>query len=158
MKRCPLCAEAIPDDAIRCRYCGVSMTPPDPKKNVFRIALALVLVALLVAGWTALRLYPRTPALETGNKAHDALMKLPVAAREAAFEKVLLGRPCGAVVATFYQGVSPTADAFWSVRCGTGRGYQIIVKNDSGGSITVQDCDGVRAAGTGECFQPLAPH
>jgi predicted nucleic acid-binding Zn ribbon protein len=158
MTRCPLCAEAIPDDAIRCRYCGASMTSPDRTKRTFLVTLALVLAALLIAGWTALRLYPKAGPVVTGNKAHDALMKLPISAREAAFERVLLGRPCGAVVATFYQGVSPTADAFWSVRCGTGRGYQIMVKNDSGGSITVQDCDAVRAAGAGECFQPLAQH
>jgi predicted nucleic acid-binding Zn ribbon protein len=157
MKRCRLCAEAIPDDAIRCQYCGASMTSLDRKKRAFRITLALVVVTVLIAGWTALRLLPKTGPVVTGNKAHDSLSTLPLAAREAAFEKVLLGRPCGAVVETYFQGVNPTADAFWSIRCGNGRSYQVIVKNDAGGSITVQDCDGVRAAGTNECFEPLAP-
>jgi predicted nucleic acid-binding Zn ribbon protein len=157
MKRCRLCAEKIPDDAIRCQYCGASMTSLDRKKRAFRITLALVVVALLIAGWTALRMQPRTAPVVTGNKAHDSLTTLPLAAREAAFEKVLLGRPCGAVVDTFFQGVNATADAYWSIRCGNGRSYQVIVKSDSGGSITMQDCEGVRAAGTGECFQPLGP-
>jgi predicted nucleic acid-binding Zn ribbon protein len=156
MSKCAICGEEIPDDATKCRFCGQFVKPSRSRKATFRIALGIALVGLCVLGWTVLMLYPKPQRPVTGNKAHDDLMTLREEAREAAFERVLLGKPCGAVVSTYYQGVNATADAFWSVGCGTGRKYQVTVKNDAGGSLTIQDCDTVKESGSVECFQPLS--
>lgn len=88
------------------------------------------------------------PSIE-GNPAHNRLAASTEAARRRALTTMLSARACGQVTAMFYQG-SRGGVAFWSLRCGNGRQWQVQLVPDGGAPVAL-DCSDREVAPPG-CF------
>ena len=93
------------------------------------------------------------------NKAHQILTDKTNQERNEALT-VLLNqskKDCDVVVKTFFQGFEPEGGAFWSVACGNGHSYMILIENDARGSTRVMDCAMIQSLtkGRNKCFKKL---
>ena len=83
----------------------------------------------------------------------DQVYALGEGDRRAIFQKLMApedGR-CSSISDTFYQGADSSGAGFWSVQC-SGKAYQLMIENTSGGSTKVLACDKLRRLGQ-SCFQ-----
>lgn len=89
------------------------------------------------------------------NPAHDALQKMSEAQRTTALGRLLVasGERCERPSRTFFQGSHRDGSAFWSVDCGAGRAYQVMIKADKAGSTRILECSVMKALNAGECFR-----
>jgi len=105
---------------------------------------------------------PRQPAkvkttgitFNTGNVASDRLLALP--ARDQAHALGLaVGSGCNGTQA-FYMGMSqPDHSAMWSVGCGDGTRYGVLIEANSSGSTKVLECSMLAAVAGTPCFTKL---
>jgi hypothetical protein len=90
------------------------------------------------------------------NEANRRLMALSEKDRRSFFYVILntSGEQCfDDVTRTFYQGsAKPSWNALWSVQCGGGLSYLILVMSDEKGSSKVLTCGEARARGVGQCW------
>ena len=93
------------------------------------------------------------------NKAHQMLSDKTNQERNEALTVLLLKskEDCDLVVRNFFQGLEPEGGAFWSVACGNGHSYIILIENDARGSTRVMDCALIQSLtkGRNECFKEL---
>lgn len=66
VKKCPMCAEMIQDEAIKCRYCGEFLQKPAGEKWYFK--KSFLIIALLSLGPFALPLIWWHPQFSRRNK------------------------------------------------------------------------------------------
>ena len=87
------------------------------------------------------------------NPAHSMLSKKTEADRLTIFSSMMKnsGEACE-VTRTFYQGSGKNGDAFWNLRCKSGKSWVITVKNDSSGSTQLLSCDVLEKINAGKCF------
>jgi hypothetical protein len=89
----------------------------------------------------------------TGNPAHDRLLSLGASA-----QAIVLGQAvddgCSGEYA-FFMGMDKKTNAYWSVRCTTGKGYEIQIMPNATGTTRGMDCDVLKATANVSCFMKL---
>jgi hypothetical protein len=104
-----------------------------------------IVVAAIVAGtFTAYRQFAgqrRFAAVAPGQAHQD-----PERLRQAV---ISMRQGCSSLSTTFFQGATGQAE-YWSVRCASGREYQVAV--DANGTADVLDCDVLARLATRPCF------
>ena len=88
----------------------------------------------------------------SANPVNARIAALPEVMRQGLFARLLEDEKCSTVSRTFFQGLSPDGAAFWSVSCANGKNWQVMIKNDSGGSTQYLDC-AIGAALGSHCFK-----
>ncbi len=99
-------------------------------------------------GATAPAASPVAPVLP-GQQRHNAFATADEAARRRAFGELLPREACGRVTATYYQGVRDGVAA-WSVRCTSGRAWQVLLREAA--EPAVLDCAS-EVTGSTRCFE-----
>jgi hypothetical protein len=85
------------------------------------------------------------------------MLELDPAARAAALGTVVgsTGDRCKGTE-SFFMGMSPKDNsALWSVRCSTGKSYEISIDADATGTTSVMDCSILKAVADVDCFARL---
>jgi hypothetical protein len=85
----------------------------------------------------------------------DQIEALPEDKRQALFARLMQsdGERCPSVTRTFLQGSSSDGAVFWSFACSGGKNWQIMIRNDAGGSTKVLECTTIKALKAGPpCF------
>jgi hypothetical protein len=112
--------------------------------------MLLVAAVLLSAAWGS----AGVQAAGSGNPTNDRLLALPPA-RQAQALAGSLRRGCIGVAA-FPMGVTASGrakgNAYWSVRCKSGKSYVVQIAPDAKGSAVVADCRALQGTGR-ECFR-----
>lgn len=88
------------------------------------------------------------------NPAHNRIDAMQESERRAFFAKFLSssGERCGSVTRTFFQGSSPSGDAFWNIACAGGETWALMIYNNATGSTKILDCKVLKAMNGGTCF------
>lgn len=101
---------------------------------------------------------PRPDVPRTGNPANARLANLTSTEQAVELGK-MIGHGCAGVIA-YPMGIgrrdADRGDAYWSVRCADGQDYAVVLHPDKAGSVSVQSCDALKAAGM-QCFKRLPP-
>jgi len=92
--------------------------------------------------------------LAVANTAHDTLLKLPTAKRNATLSRFMEASDerCK-VIESFFQGFDKTGMAFWSVRCSNAKSFSVSIENDAGGSTKILECSVLKFVSGVECFK-----
>lgn len=91
---------------------------------------------------------------KTGNLAHDLLSTKPEDVRAMFLAHVVesSGYLCTGTK-TFFMGLNPKDnEAYWSVRCTSGKSYEVAIKADATGHTSVVDCAIMKAMADVDCF------
>jgi hypothetical protein len=91
---------------------------------------------------------------KTGNLAHDLLSTKPEDVRAMFLAHVVesSGYLCTGTK-TFFMGLNPKDnEAYWSVRCTSGKSYEVAIKADATGHTSVVDCAVMKAMADVDCF------
>jgi hypothetical protein len=94
---------------------------------------------------------PPPPPIPSGNPAHGELLRMSSDLQAKAFGRVA---ECVGAEA-FFMGIVKESRAHWSVRCDSGKAYQIQILPDVNGKTNIVDC-GVLKAVQIQCFKKLA--
>jgi hypothetical protein len=88
------------------------------------------------------------------NQINDQIAALSEENRQTIFARMMQreGERCQGVNKTFFQGQSSDGAAFWSIACGGGKEWQIMIKNTATGDLKLVECSVLRAVGGGLCF------
>lgn len=173
LMKCKECGKEIAKSAKACPSCGAVVKRTGCLTMGLAIFTGFVVLSAII---TALRDYP-APASSTaqapaarpapseghatasGNPAHDKLVVMSNADRNAFFTKYLKGEKCGTVTRNFLAGVSPSGStkgqAWWNVQCSDGSAYAIQIMPDAKGATSIMDCGVMKAVGAGECFKKM---
>ncbi len=84
----------------------------------------------------------RTITMAQANTIHTQLASLSEGKRAAIFSKMISGEgeKCPIVNTSFFQGADSMGNAFWSVACSNGQGWQIMIANTPTGSPRMVNC------------------